>query len=74
MRLYDPAEHEQLTSSPWDDERARAGIDGIVAETLGAYEPGLLWPLSPLDDYGFAFYLDACLRGRWSGMPILDIL
>jgi hypothetical protein len=49
MRLYEPERHEPLTTTPWDERRARAGIDEIVAATLAARLPGGLWRVHPDD-------------------------
>lgn len=51
MSLFDPAEHEWLSPSPWDEKRVRDGIDRIVAGAIATYQPGRFWPRSPLDDY-----------------------
>jgi hypothetical protein len=64
MPLFDPAEHEPLTTSPWDEGRLRAGIDRIVDEAAEAYEPGGFWPRSPLDEYGLPAERDSSL---WIG-------
>ncbi len=64
MSLFDPAAHEPLTSSRWDDERARMGIDGILARTLEALEPARFWPRSAHDDYGRPVDRD---RALWIG-------
>jgi hypothetical protein len=49
MQLYAPERHEPLTSTAWDEPRARAAIDEIVDATLAAREPGGLWRLHPAD-------------------------
>ena len=64
MPLFDPAEHEALTASTWDDTRARAGIDRIIARTVDAYEAQRFWPRNPLDDYGQPAERD---RSLWIG-------
>jgi hypothetical protein len=48
--LFDPAEHEPLTTSRWDEERIHAGIGRIVSSTRRAFEAGRFWPRSRLDD------------------------
>lgn len=37
--LFDPAEHEPLTTSPWDEQRARGAFERIVEQTA-AFELG----------------------------------
>ncbi len=64
MPLFDRTEHESPTSSPWDENRVRCGIDRIVDETLDALEPGRFWPRSELDDYGRPVERD---RALWIG-------
>ena len=36
--LYDPPSHEPLTERPWDEDRVRAAIAAIVAETESAFD------------------------------------
>jgi hypothetical protein len=62
--LFDPAEHEPLTESSWDEARARSAIERIVDTTRAAYEPGRFWPRSPLDDYRLPVDRD---RSLWIG-------
>jgi lanthionine synthetase-like protein len=47
--LYDPAAHEPLTATPWDEAAVREGIAGIVADAERA-ERDAGWPNHPLDD------------------------
>jgi len=47
--LYDPAAHEPLTSSPWDDDAVRRGIAAIVADAEEVADAAA-WPNHPLDD------------------------
>ncbi len=47
--LYDPASHERLTERPWNEERVRSAIGGIVAETEIAFDEIELWPAHPRD-------------------------
>ena len=50
--LFDPAQHELLGDEQWDEERVRAAIREIVAETEEAFDPETLWPVHPRDhDY-----------------------
>ena len=48
--LYDPARHEPLQASPWDEGVAREAVRQIAEATLAAYEPGVGWRAHPLDD------------------------
>lgn len=50
--LYDPARHEALRLQPWDEARARAAIESIVADTEARFDRERYWPLHPLDDEG----------------------
>jgi hypothetical protein len=45
--LFTPDSHEALTDEPWSEERARAAIASIVADTESAFADG--WPLHPVD-------------------------
>ena len=47
--LYDLPSHEPLTERPWDEDRARAAIAAIVADTEGAFDADELWPAHPVD-------------------------
>jgi hypothetical protein len=48
--LFTPARHEPLGDAPWNEARARAGIEAIVAATIaGRDERSGLWPLHPND-------------------------
>lgn len=47
--LHDPTRHEPLQASPWDEARARAEIERIVADTLARFAAGGWWPLHPKD-------------------------
>jgi hypothetical protein len=46
--LFSPEAHEALAREPWRAERARAGIDSIVADAEAAFDDG--WPAHPRDD------------------------
>jgi hypothetical protein len=50
--LFDAARHEPCRVLPWDEARARAAIERIVAETEAAFVPGRGWPLHPRDAGG----------------------
>ncbi len=49
MALYDAQRHEPLTGAEWNEERTRAAIEKIVADTHDAFSPAGLWPLHPFD-------------------------
>ena len=48
--LFDPARHEALTTTAWNEGRARAAVARIAADALRAFSPEGLWPAHPLDD------------------------
>ena len=50
--LYDPARHEPLASTSWDEARARAAIERIVRESERAFSPASYWPSHPKDTDG----------------------
>ena len=47
--LFDPARHELLQPIPWDEERVRASISQIVADTEARFTPQGWWPPHPRD-------------------------
>ena len=50
--LYRPEAFDRLTDTPWDEERVRAGIREIVADTDDALRgPKLLWRADPWDSW-----------------------
>jgi hypothetical protein len=49
--IYDPEAHEPLEGGGWDEERVRAAIRAIVAETEDAFAPRRLWPSHPRDGF-----------------------
>lgn len=49
-QLFDPARHEALASTPWNEEAARAAIARIVDDSMGAFTPEGLWPAHALDE------------------------
>jgi Lanthionine synthetase C-like protein len=64
--LFDPANHEHLTETPWSEPRARAAIAGIAADAERAFDEERLWPPHPTDEDGdplpplTTLYLGAC--------------
>ena len=48
--LYDPARHEALTATHWNEEAARVAIARIADDALRVFTPEGLWPAHPLDD------------------------
>ena len=49
MPLYETERHEQLTKTPWNEDRAREAIDRIVADTDRSFSAEGLWPIHPVD-------------------------
>jgi hypothetical protein len=47
--LYDPANHEPLTTDAWDADRARSRIREIVAAADASFDPERLWPAQEWD-------------------------
>ena len=64
--LYDPQRHERLESIAWDEARARAMIERIVADTEARFSTDTYWPMHPrdADDGGmvpaYPLYYGAC--------------
>jgi hypothetical protein len=50
--LYDLADHEPLTSAPWDPDRVSAAIAAIADQVLAARRSDGCWPRHPGDDDG----------------------
>jgi len=50
--LFDPARHEALGETTWDEARAREAIRAIVRDVERQRSAGGLWPVHPLDDEG----------------------
>jgi hypothetical protein len=48
--LFDPARHEVLTTTPWNEHAAREAIARIADDALAVFTPEGLWPAHPLDD------------------------
>jgi lantibiotic modifying enzyme len=49
--LFEPELHEPLTEDPWDEDRARDAIRGIVADADRAFDPDGLWPAAEWDSW-----------------------
>src|SRR5690242_11927255 len=49
MPLYEPERHEPLIEAEWNEARARAALDRIVADTNDTFDQDKLWPIHPLD-------------------------
>ena len=47
--MYDPARHEALTDTAWDEARASAAIEVIAADVDASFDERALWPKHPLD-------------------------
>jgi hypothetical protein len=47
--LFDPARHEPLASTAWDESRAREVIGTLVRAFEDALGNGCTWPMHPLD-------------------------
>lgn len=47
--LHEPSAHETLHGGPWDEERVRAVVREVVAETERMCDPAGRWPLHPID-------------------------
>lgn len=62
--LFDPTRHESLTTTAWDEGRARGAIEWIVRDVEARVSPKGLWPAHPLDsDHAETFhslYFGAC--------------
>ena len=59
--LFDPASHERLTDTLWDEGRARAGIQAIAEDAEAAFDEETLWPGHPADE------VDEALAGLYLG-------
>ncbi|MEQ5841889.1 LanC-like protein [Paraburkholderia acidicola] len=49
MTLFDPARHEPLIETDWDEHAARATIQHIAAGTHASFNPDTYWPTHALD-------------------------
>jgi hypothetical protein len=51
--LHDPARHEPLGTTPWNEARALAMIERIVRDTEANFSPERHWPVHPRDADGY---------------------
>jgi hypothetical protein len=72
--LYAPEEFEPLSDEPWEDERVRAAIRAIVADTDAAYDSEGLWPANEWDVWGSTPPLKAVYCGAAGVIWALDAL
>jgi len=72
--LYRPEAFEPLTETPWDDERAREGIRGIVADVDAAFDPDGLWPADEWDGWQSAVPMKNLYVGAAGVIWALDAL
>jgi hypothetical protein len=72
--LYAPDEFEPLTDEPWDEQRVRAAIRAIVADTDAAYDSDGLWPANEWDVWGSTPPLKAVYCGAAGVIWALDAL
>jgi len=49
--LYEPEAFEPLTDTPWNENRVREAIRGIVADADAVFDPDGLWPAREWDAY-----------------------
>ena len=49
--LYEPEAFEPLTDRPWNENRVREAIRGIVADADAVFDPDGLWPAHEWDAY-----------------------
>ncbi|TAG28408.1 MAG: hypothetical protein EAZ37_01680, partial [Burkholderiales bacterium] len=47
--LHDPARHEKLCNTPWNEIAVRSAIGELVADTVACFDPQTLWPMHPRD-------------------------
>jgi hypothetical protein len=49
LTLFSPESHESLMGTPWDADRVRSAIAGVVAGVEAAFDDG--WLVHPADDH-----------------------
>jgi hypothetical protein len=72
--LYDPSAFEPLVDDPWDEDRVRAGIRGIVADADRAYDEDELWPAHEWDSWQSATPMKNLYVGAAGVVWALDAL
>ena len=72
--LYRPDAFETLTDEPWDEERVRAGITAIVADTDEHFDPEGLWPANEWDAWNTTPPVKDLYCGAAGVVLALDIL
>src|SRR5206468_10836284 len=72
--LYRPEAFEPLTETPWDDERAREGIRGIVADVDAAFDADGRWPADDWDGWQSAVPMKNLYVGAAGVIWALDVL
>ena len=72
--LYSPDGFEPLADEPWDEQRVRAGIRAIVADTYDAFDPEGLWPANEWDAWKQSVPLKDVYAGAAGIVWALDAL
>ena len=72
--LYRPEAFEPLTESPWDEQRVRAAIRGIVVDVDHAFDPDALWPADDWDGWQSAVPMKNLYVGAAGVVWALDTL
>jgi hypothetical protein len=72
--LYRPEAFEPLTESPWDEQRVRAAIRGIVKDVDRAFNPDALWPADEWDGWRAAVPMKNLYVGAAGVVWALDAL
>jgi len=72
--LYDPANHEPLTTDTWDADRARERIRAIVADADESFDRERLWPAQEWDVWQAAAPLKNLYVGASGVVWALDAL
>jgi lanthionine synthetase-like protein len=72
--LYDPALHEPLTGTAWDEARVRDAIRTVVAGADAAYDPVAFWPAHEWDGWQAALPLKNLYAGAGGTAWALDAL
>jgi lantibiotic modifying enzyme len=72
--LYRPDAFEPLTQTPWDEQRVRAAIRGIVADVDGAFHADALWPADEWDGWQATLPMKNLYVGAAGVIWALDVL